>query len=622
MCGIVGLTDVNNFHLLSEMNDLLAYRGPDDKGIYQDESIFLAHHRLSIIDPSSGKQPMFDENKSLVLIYNGEIYNYKTLRQELINKGHRFRTNSDTEVLVYLYKEFGEKCLQKINGMFSFAIWDKEKRKLFCARDRLGIKPFYYSETDNAFFFASEIKALIQTGHISNKIHIPSFFNFLSFKYNPGPDTFFSNIKELKPGHFLILTATKKENVQYWNPPRQKNICDNKTEAIENVESLLRQSVKERLISDVPYGIFLSGGIDSSLILSYMQEFLGNNIKAFNVSFKESSHNELPYAKLAAKHFGAELINLTFTPREMMDTVLPVLSHFDQPFADEASIPTYLLSRETKKHVKMVLSGEGGDELFLGYVRYSTFKKNLLLKKYLRFLPDSVLKISNAFQHSNIEKLRVYAKALQNLKHPPYIMYYNWISSNIALNNVVHQNLKEELAHYSFEKHIKPFFSSSDPVIDSRYFDLSQYLPYDLLKKVDMTTMAFGLEARVPFLDHRLVEYVLQFPASWHASFFSQKKMLKQIASRRLPKAIWDRKKHGFLIPLGKWFRKEMKDILFDTLFQKDAKWIHYFNEQYIRSLLEKHVEQKGNYTQIIWMTFVFEQWLQGLEKHIDIQSS
>ena len=337
MCGIFGFLKYQTVDLDTENAHMsLQHRGPDEKGVYQDENIFLAHHRLSIIDPSSGKQPMFDENKSLVLIYNGEIYNYKSLRKELIDKGYRFKTHSDTEVLVNLYKEFGEECLQKINGMFSFAIWDKDKRKLFCARDRLGIKPFYYADTDKAFFFASEIKALVNAKHISNEICLPAFFDFLSFQYISGPHTIFSQIKELEPGHSLTIKSGKLYLESYWNILEREETEPDKESALEHVENLLRQSIKDRLVSDVPFGVFLSGGIDSSLILSFMREFLGDNIKAFCVGFEDSFYNELPYAELCAKKYGAELNSFIFTHHDML-FYLTLIS----------LLPTRLLSQPT-----------------------------------------------------------------------------------------------------------------------------------------------------------------------------------------------------------------------------------------------------------------------------------
>ena len=610
MCGIFGCVKFKDHDFPEkESHIFLRHRGPDESHTFENKNIFFAHHRLSIIDLKSGQQPMCTKDRRFWCVYNGEIYNYKTLKEELREKGHLFSTTSDTEVLIHLYEEYGSDCLEKINGMFAFAIWDDHKKRLFCARDRLGIKPLYYARTPYAFFFASEIKALSLMDNISTDIHTHSFFEFLSYRYISGPDTIYCGIHELEPAHSMTISGQHVHRHHYWSPvnsPEKDGISPD-----QKADSLLNESIKRRLVSDVPFGVFLSGGLDSSLILSYMSEHLGSNVQAFNIRFEDDAFDESAYARISAEHFGADLHSFTFTSKDMMRTVIPALSHFDQPFADEAAIPTYLLSRETKKHVKMVLTGEGGDELFLGYSRYLALKNNLMLSRALSCLPGKILDLADNLIHSPYSGLRITGKAVKNIGLSPHQMFYTWISPNISLEDLLHPRLRQEFSGFSFLASLEKYFLSADPVSDARHHDLFRYLPCNLLKKIDMTSMAFGLEARVPFLDHNLVQYLLQIPAGSQMGFFSGKKLLKKIARKRLPSAINRRKKHGFSVPVSYWFRHGLRDLLVDTISSSQALSKDFFDQTYLKKILKFHLSGEKDYSRALWMVFCFEIWHQ-----------
>lgn len=613
MCGIFGFLKLKNTDdKWKEASSLLKHRGPDKTGFFENTSVYLSHHRLSIIDLSSGHQPMPNEDRNIWCVYNGEIYNFKELREYLQERGHVFSTRSDTEVIVHLYEEHGRDCVSQLNGMFAFAIWDEKKQSLFCARDRLGIKPFYYAETEDAFFFSSEIKALHSLKSIPDDIHLEAFFQFLFFRYITGPRTIFSRIMELEPAHTLTITRQKKELYRYWRPPEacQAFQKDDKTDELEHA---LRESVRKRLVSDVPFGIFLSGGLDSSLILSYMADYLGKGIQAFNISFDVGPFDESPYARHAARLFGAELHTFTFTSNELMNTLIPALSHFDQPFADEAAVPTYLLSRETKKHVKMVLAGEGGDELFMGYNSYLALQNNLILDRFIRFLPRGLLKKGGTFAHSASKLFRLIGKAMKNSGRPHFEVFYTWISPSIPVYDIIKPELHQALNMCSLWKDLEAVFQQGEPLSSARLFDLTHYLPYNLLKKVDMMSMAFGLEARVPFLDHSLAEKVLAIPAKEHLRQFSGKRILKKIASKRLPGSLVKRKKHGFSVPVGLWFRNELRERLCDTLMSQGTLTHDYFNQKAIQKMLDEHISQEKDYSRALWMLFCLETWHQRI---------
>ncbi|MBP2029965.1 asparagine synthase (glutamine-hydrolyzing) [Methanohalophilus levihalophilus] len=591
MCGIAGVYGLSDQHLLRKMCDVIEHRGPDDAGYYVDEQISIGMRRLSIIDLSGGHQPVFNEDGSIVVVFNGEIYNFRELREDLEKRGHIFSTNSDTETIVHAYEEYGNDCLNKFNGMFAIALWDTEKKELFLARDRLGIKPLYYSLFEDKLIFGSEIKSLIEYG-LKPEIKEEALSEYFTFRYVPAPLTMFRGIFKLKPGHFIKIGANGFHANSYWN------LDFTTSEGSEGyfkdkILEILKESVRKRLVADVPIGSFLSGGLDSSIITSFASELSNEPIKTFSVGFYGSDYDETPYSRRIAEHFGTdhteEWVDIENT------SVLPkLIYHLDEPLADPAILPTYLISETARKKVKVILSGEGGDEAFAGYGRYQSELKAHNFSKYLpRVLKNSAFRLGSIIEESKIKKYALYAGSRNGQKNSYY--YRLKLRDNGHLNPNILQiddtNLPLDL-FYEYDNYLKSMLK----------FDINYWLPDDLLMKVDKMTMATSLEARVPFLDHNLLELTSTIPPN----LMLNKHLLKLCANDLLPKEVMERKKHGFDVPIREWFEK---DTLDEFLSEEKINSTPYLNNSEIQKIRERHRAGKGDYSVLLWKCLCYTMW-------------
>jgi asparagine synthase (glutamine-hydrolysing) len=566
MCGIVGLFGNVDNNLLKEMSHLISHRGPDGRGYYFDKGIALGHRRLSIIDLKGGSQPMQDQEGKFVITFNGEIYNYLNLKFHLEGKGIKFSTNSDTEVILNMYKIYGKNCLNYLEGMFSFVIYDLNKKSLFVARDRLGIKPLYYFRNSETFGFASEIKSLLIHPDIDKSINKNALLEYFYRQYISGSETIFNQIYKLPPGHYIFIENGELELKKYWDLAytiKEKQSSNAKL----RIKSLFDEAVEKRLISDVPIGIFLSGGLDSSLVLNSMSKFYKDRIKTFSIGFCDREYDESKYASEIASHYGTEHNSIILNKKHMKD-LNKVIYHLDEPLADFASLPTYVLSKFASEKVKVVLTGEGGDENFGGYSYYKKFE--MMNKKI--FIPKKILYNKKIFYH---EKL---------------------------LNKFLLLDKFRESKDHMKEKLVNNYFNKGDFFNQMLKWDTKIWLPDDLLMKVDKTTMAFGLEARVPFLDHKFMEYV----ATLDPKLKVQKAILKETYRKELPSKVLNRKKHGFEVPVEKWFKESHKEDMQNIVDSNLRVLSKYFKIEEINKLLKK--KESDVFT---WRFYNFIVWYQ-----------
>jgi len=621
MCGICGVIDYRTSGkidegLLKKMSSKMRHRGPDDDGLYISKDyphVGLAHRRLSIIDLSSaGHQPISNENKTLWMVFNGEIYNYIDLRNDLKEKGHRFASSSDSEVIVHLYEEYEEDCLQHLRGMFAFALWDTKKKRLFIARDRIGKKPLVYSHKNGIFTFASEFSALLESNFIDKKTRMQSIGSYLTFGYVPAPFTIYEEVFKLLPGHYLLLKDDKLSVEKYWDLDYSKKNIISFQDAQSEVIRLLKEAVKLRLYSDVPIGAFLSGGIDSSIVVALMSELNNGRVKTFSIGFDSKNYNELEFARKVADRFNTE--HHEFIVRPNATEILPLLiEHYGEPYADSSCIPTYYVSQETKRYVTVALNGDGGDETFAGYERY--FAMNLTEKfpfwlrsslNYVsRLLPDAV-NSRNAFS-----KLKRFITAVQLPAKKRYLKWVGICSEDLT-SRILSENLKHKINRQidiDIEKNFLSHNDSMDLVDSLLKTDVSTYLPNDLLVKVDITSMANSLECRSPFLDHKLMEFVAGLPSEFKLKGSQKKYILKETFKGLIPDENIYRKKMGFGVPIGTWFRKELKGLLTESLLSKRFLDRGYFDREVVKELVKSHLESKHDYSFQLWALLMLELW-------------
>lgn len=601
------------------MCEVMVHRGPDDEGYYFDNKVALGMRRLSIIDLTTGHQPIPNEEKTIWVIFNGEIYNYLELRSNLIQKGHTFSTNSDTEVIVHLYEDEGEDFVQKLNGMFSIAIWDKKNCKLILVRDRLGIKPLHYLKLNKQFIFSSEIKSILKTNY-QREIDLNALSQYFTFEYIPAPTTIFKGIKKLLPGYMIILQDNKIVTKSYWDIKNEYG-CDreklkNENYYIEEIHKRLKDSVRKRLISDVPLGVFLSGGIDSSSITSLMSEVAPSKIKTFSIGFREKSFNELKYAKKVADYFHTDHHEFV-VESSLVKKLIPVLiQYLDEPLADASIIPTYIISRLARKYVKVALSGEGGDELFAGYDTYKAYQVARLYRKVPKLLRNNIIKKIIYSLPASKKRLSFEFKAkkfISGIDYPPEISNFIWWgaytpSEKEKLFTPEMKSSIEEEPFLPISSHLKNCQAKS--IIDKLgYLHLKLYLQDDLLTKVDRLSMANSLEIRVPFLDHTFVLFANSIPPSLKLKGLTTKYIFKKTMSKILPPEISNRKKIGFDIPLGIWIKNELKEFVGDVLSSSNLNKHDFFNQAYVDHLLNEHFRGTHNHRQLLWPLIVFQFW-------------
>ena len=630
MCGILGFltskaTDVPDHEVLRTMRDSLVHRGPDDSGEFirpvddRGPFVFLGHRRLSIIDLSGGHQPLSNENETVWAIFNGEIYNFRELRSGLEARGHKFKTNSDTEVIVHSYEEYGEECFKRFNGMFAIGIWDESQKRLVLARDRLGKKPLYYSLINGTFIFASELKAILGYPYFPRKVDPLSLMKYLFFEYIPSPHTIFKDAKKLPPASYLIWEGRKTEVQEYWSPfcieQTEKDLPEAEVEL--RMVDLLRNSVKRRLISDVPLGVFLSGGIDSSTITAFAQKEVPGKIETFSIGFEDPSFDESKYARLVSKYLGTEHHEQTMIPSDLLNLVPNLPDILDEPMADASILPTYLLSKFTREHVTVALGGDGGDELFAGYPtylahkfarRYEMFRGNLhpLIAFLVNLLPVSDNNISFDFKVK---------KFLSGIGYPDGIRNFVWLGSFSfpELRKILSPGLDVPFDPIRIAEEIQSYergFPLKDETTLLQYLDLKLYLQDDILVKVDRASMACSLEVRAPFLDHEFVEFVMNLPSSLKLRRFTAKYLLKKVMKDFLPKEVIHRKKKGFGVPIAKWVKGPLRELFGDLLSFNRIKTEGFLNPSYVNSLLQNHLVNKKDNRKQLWTLLVWELWV------------
>ncbi len=618
MCGICGFLNKKalSSEILWEMSNTLTHRGPDDKGIYlsKDSCLGLGHRRLSIIDlTETGHQPMCNEKEDVWIVFNGEIYNFQEIRKELQKEGYKFKGRSDTEVILHSYEQWGEECLQRFNGMFAFAIWDEKKRMFFIARDRVGIKPLYYYFKNGNFAFASELKSLLKYPLFEKELSKKSLYYYLLFQYVPTPYSIFENTWKLPPGHYLTLKEGKEVEVKkYWDVLEKRKGVKNKNtqEYVEELENLIQNSVKYRLISDVPVGAFLSGGTDSSLIVASMTQ-LADKVETFTIGFDEKRYNEAPFAKKVAIYLGTKHHELYVKEEDIFPHIRELPKYYDEPFGDSSSLPTYLVSRLAKESgVKVVLSGDGGDELFCGYNRYVCMDRTSRLLFLPKIIREGFSPLLGRIPHL---KLRRISQILQYKE--PLQMYLSIIDmwSEKELENLMGENYSyEELPFSQVYKRINHL-----PLLEKLpLLDFYTYLPEDILTKVDRASMAMSLEVRIPLLDYRIAEFVYSLPLNLRYRRGIRKYLLKKVLYKHLPAKIFRRPKQGFGIPLDEWLRGGVKPYLDEYLNTTRIKRESMFNPQFVEEIVKKHLSGKYNYQYPLWTLLQFQLWK---EKYLSI---
>ncbi|MGA1794322.1 MAG: asparagine synthase (glutamine-hydrolyzing) [bacterium] len=623
MCGICGgiLFDaqrVMDRGLIRRMATQLVHRGPDAEGIYCSGPAGLGHRRLSIIDLSPlGRQPMPNEDSSIHLVVNGEIYNYLPLRADLEKRGHTFRSRSDSEVILHLYEELGEECISSLWGMFSLALWDERRKRLLLARDRIGKKPLFYAITRDGLFFGSELKALRACPGVNLEIDTRALHHYLTFQYIPHPMTIYKGIMKLPPAHYLVWENGAIHTARYWDLDyRTKHAASSMEDLEAQFIDRFEDAVRIRLMSDVPLGAFLSGGIDSSATVAMMSRLTNAPVKTFSIGFEDHAYNELSYARKVARLFNTE--HHEFIVRPNAAQILPSLIwHYDEPFADSSAIPSFYLAKMTRQGVTVALNGDGGDESFAGYERYLADRLAGVYTKVPSWMgPAAVSRIVNAlpcdYRYKGFtRRLKRFVNALGERAERRYC---RWICSfdNTAKAQLYTDEFASQVKNLDSYAYIEEWYARAqgDAFLDrTLYVDVHTYLPDDLMVKVDIATMAHALEARSPFLDHRLMEFAASLPHSlklrgWHTKYF-----LKRAFRKILPQEILSRPKMGFGVPIDAWFRNELREMAYDTLLSRRAIERGYFRQEEVRGLLDAHCRRQADHAYRIWALLILELW-------------
>src|SRR5947209_7730516 len=627
MCGITGIINLGgraaDGELLARMNAAIAHRGPDEEGAYLEGRVGLAMRRLAIIDLAGGQQPIANEDRTCWIVFNGEIYNYRELKKRLEDLGHTFSTDCDTEAIVHAYEQYGADCPKHLRGMFAFAVWDSRRQELFLARDRVGKKPLLYAKAGGTFVFGSEFSALLAHPAVGREVDREALHYYLCFMCVPAPLTAYRQIRKLEPGHWLTLTRDGELKIErYWQPDFSKKIKIAEEEAGERAVELLREAVRVRLMSEVPLGAFLSGGIDSSAVVALMSEASAAPVKTFSIGFDGQDFSELHHARRVAERVGAEHHEFIVRPDAM--EVLPLLvEHYGEPYADSSAIPTYYVSRETRRHVTVALNGDGGDECFAGYERYAAMRLAERYRKLPAPLREGVIKQAvNLLPSSELRRGRV--RSLKRFLHsaslPPVERYLRWVSvlDRAAKDALYTDEFQHETADFDPASWIAPWFTQANGagVVDASLLaDTMTYLPNDLLVKVDIASMAVSLEARSPFLDHHVIEFAASLPEKFKLRGLTTKYLLKRVLKKLVPVENLNRPKMGFGVPIGYWFRGRMKKFLGETILSEKALKRGLFKPQEVKRLFELHTRGERDYSHQLWTLLMLELWF---ERFID----
>jgi asparagine synthase (glutamine-hydrolysing) len=624
MCGVVGIVRPAgrpaDGQLLARMNEAILHRGPDEEGTYLRGRVGMAMRRLAIIDLAGGQQPIANEDGTAWIVYNGEIYNYRELKSELERLGHRFRTDCDTEAVVHAYEEWGADCPRHFRGMFAFAIWDERKEELFLARDRVGKKPLLYAHRPGGdFVFGSEFRALLLHPEVGREVDREAVHHYLTFMCVPAPLTAYRDIRKLEPGHSLTLTrGGEVKTERYWHLDINKKVKLTEEEAGERAVELLREAVRVRLMSEVPLGAFLSGGIDSSAIVALMSEASSTPVKTFSVGFEEQDFSELHHARRVAEHVGADHHEFIVRPDAL--EVLPTLvEHYGEPYADSSAIPTYYVARETRRHVTVALNGDGGDECFAGYERHAAM---LLAERYRRLpevLRERVIRqVVGALPSSGLRSGRVgrLKRFLGAASLPAVERYLDWVGviGPAAKAELYTDEFRRATAGLEERRWLAPWFAQANGagVVDASLLtDTMTYLPNDLLVKVDIATMAVSLEARSPFLDHHVIEFAASLPAGLKLRGLTTKYLLKRALRKLLPSENLTRPKMGFGVPIGHWFRGRMQPFLREHLLSERLARRGILRPEAVRRMVEQHTGGESDHAHPLWTLLMLELWFQ-----------
>lgn len=633
MCGISGIynyarNDRVDEALLRRMCDSIRHRGPDDEGLYCKGNIGLGHRRLSIIDLGGGHQPMANEDRTVWIVFNGEIYNFPELREELLLKGHRFATKSDTETIIHLYEEEGDRCIDRINGMFAFAIWDEKTRRLLLARDRVGKKPLNYTDAGGRLVFASEIKAILQDSSVRRQVDREALHDYLSVMYVPQPNTMFSGIKKLPAGHYMVCDPDGVRIKKYWDIEFSGDAKGGEVEISQEVYSRLKESTRIRMISDVPLGAFLSGGVDSSSVVSLMSEIDNKPVITNSIGFSVASYDELEFARLIAKRYGTDHHEYTVEPKAL-DVIDKLVGFYDEPFGDASSIPTYYVSQMARRNVTVALSGDGGDENFAGYNRYmySDFvikAQNIIpgfVKTMARSSSAAMLSPRDSGWKTNLRN------KLEELYISPSDLYFKIVSTykEDEKKFLYSDSALKAASGYNTGDKFRKIFDAcgSDSYISKlQYLDIKTYLVDDILVKVDRASMANSLEVRAPILDYKFMEFAATIPSSLKARGVKGKYIFKKAMEHNVPRQILDRAKMGFGVPMSKWLKGELRDSVENELFGPGNITGEFFNVEQVRRIWNMTLKsqpgifRKTDLSYRIWILFLFSKWFKRYIKN------
>lgn len=625
MCGIAGIAYSDSSRhvddrVLKAMCDTLVHRGPDDHGTYVDGNVGLGNRRLSIIDLEGGRQPIHNEDESVWVVLNGEIYNYLELREHLQKRGHVFYTKSDTESIVHAYEELGDEFLEHLNGMFAFALWDSRRRRLLLARDRTGIKPLYYSLHDGALLFASELKAILAYPDFHRRLDAVALNEYLSFEYVPTPRTIFQGISKLPPGHVLVTKNGAMPSIRkYWEMNLAGSEGVQKKPAAGYAEELLdvlRHAVRGEMVSDVPIGVLLSGGIDSSAVAALMVEASTQRVKSFSISFQEPTFDESRYARLVSRHLGTEHFEFELTPSTALDLIPRIADVIDEPLGDSSLVPTFLLAQKAREHVKVALGGDGGDEIFGGY---STIQAHRLVEYYENILPAFVRQriapwladlLPTSFNNISLDfKIRRFLSARGV---PPVVRHHMWLGSFTPEQKaellLPWAQLREKDTYDVAFRHFWEC-NAKAPINQLLHCDMKLYLEGGMLPKVDRASMASSLEVRTPLLNHALLRYVAKIPHEFKLHHLETKFILRRALRSRLPAEILRRGKKGFNMPVAKWISGPLRPLVEDLFSEERLRRGGLFNPAFVRRLLDEHLAQRRDNRKPIWTLLAFELW-------------
>lgn len=617
MCGITGILHLDSQRnaqqeVLQKMTDIIQHRGPDGEGFYCHKNIGLGHRRLSIIDLSTGDQPMFNDDRSIALIFNGEVYNYIELREELKTLGHQFHTTSDTEVIIRAYEQWGIDCQKKFNGMWGFALWDEREQRLLLSIDRLGIKPLHYGVHDNTLLFGSEIKSLLAYGFPTKPNH-EMLGLYLTLSYLPAPYTYYKNIKKLLPGHCLILKDGQIREEKYWDIPQvpAEEMLTNQVQVYEEFEHLLKDAVKIRMRSDVPFGAFLSGGLDSASVVSLMSGITNQPVQTFTIGFEDKAYDESHLAQEIATKFNTQHTLNYVQPDKFEDALKHISFHYDEPFGDSSAIPTGYVSKYARQNVKMALTGDGGDEVLSGYTVYQGEKFAHQYQKLPGFIRKGIPGTVNFSSKLLRGGLKYKLNRISSVAEASNQDFTSRLKSKVSWleNKRLFELLGSSSGYLSIDDYLSDTFNQcnyQDPFYKMMYFNLKVSLPFDMLVKVDRMSMAHSLETRIPFLDYRLVELMVKVSKKIKMEGYERKSVLRNTVGKTLPYSVLNAPKKGFVVPLREWFKAKSFEKNLSKLHKEDFG----LNSSVIKQIAKDNQQGKKDYGYFIWMLFVLKNWL------------